>query len=75
MAGVSLALAGVFLLQYGVKQGLLTPAMRVLAALTLALALALAVMVLATAVIDRRFDLPLLLLSAARGCLARATGP
>lgn len=39
VAGVSLALAGVFLVQYGVEQGLLTPAMRVLAALGLGAAL------------------------------------
>lgn len=33
LAGVSLALAGVFLVQYGVEHGLLSPAMRVLAAI------------------------------------------
>ncbi|MDZ7709258.1 MAG: DUF2339 domain-containing protein [Roseovarius sp.] len=42
VAGVSLALAGVFLVQYGVEQGLLTPAMRVLAALALGAALVVA---------------------------------
>jgi uncharacterized membrane protein len=42
VAGVSLALAGVFLVQYGVEQGLLTPAMRVLAALGLGAALVVA---------------------------------
>ena len=33
LAGVSLALAGVFLVQYGVEKGLLSPTMRVLAAI------------------------------------------
>jgi uncharacterized membrane protein len=42
VAGVSLALAGVFLVQYGVERGLLTPAMRVLAALGLGAALVVA---------------------------------
>ena len=42
VAGVSLALAGVFLVQYGVEQGLLTPTMRVLAALGLGAALVVA---------------------------------
>lgn len=35
VAGLSLALSGVFLVQYGVEQGLLTPAARIIAALTL----------------------------------------
>jgi uncharacterized membrane protein len=39
IAAVSLALAGVFLVQYGIEQGLLTPAMRVAGALTLGAAL------------------------------------
>lgn len=42
VAGVSLALAGLFLVQYGVERGLLTPAMRVLAALGLGAALVVA---------------------------------
>jgi len=39
LAGVSLALAGVFLVQYGVENGLLTPKMRVLGAIGLGAAL------------------------------------
>ncbi|MBL1438089.1 MAG: DUF2339 domain-containing protein [Rhodobacteraceae bacterium] len=39
LAGVSLALAGVFLVQYGVENGLLSPRMRVLAAIALGAAL------------------------------------
>jgi uncharacterized membrane protein len=39
VAGVSLALAGVFMVQYGVEQGLLTPFWRVMGALTLGAAL------------------------------------
>ena len=39
LAGVSLALAGVFLVQYGVENGLLTPTMRVLGAIGLGFAL------------------------------------
>ncbi len=39
LAGVSLALAGVFLVQYGVENGLLSPRMRVFAALGLGVAL------------------------------------
>jgi len=39
LAGVSLALAGVFLVQYGVENGLLTPPMRVLGAIGLGFAL------------------------------------
>lgn len=39
VAGVSLALAGVFMVQYGVEQGLLTPVWRVMGALALGAAL------------------------------------
>ncbi len=39
LAGVSLALAGVFLVQYGVENGLLSPRMRVFAAIVLGAAL------------------------------------
>lgn len=39
VAGVSLALAGVFMVQYGVEQGLLTPRARILGALALGAAL------------------------------------
>ncbi|MHA3980071.1 DUF2339 domain-containing protein [Halovulum sp. GXIMD14794] len=39
VAALSLALAGVFLVQYGIETGLLTPAMRVLGAIVLGLAL------------------------------------
>lgn len=39
VAGVSLALAGVFMVQYGVEQGLLTPVWRVIGALVLGAAL------------------------------------
>ncbi len=39
LAGVSLALAGVFLVQYGVENGLLSPTMRVLAAIGFGLVL------------------------------------
>jgi len=39
LAGVSLALAGVFLVQYGVENGLLSPRMRVFAAIALGAAL------------------------------------
>ena len=39
VAGVSLALAGVFMVQYGVEQGLLTPVARVIGALLLGAAL------------------------------------
>ena len=39
LAGVSLALAGVFLVQYGVENGLLSPRMRVFAAIALGFAL------------------------------------
>jgi len=39
LAGVSLALAGVFLVQYGVEKGLLTPQMRVMGAIVFGLAL------------------------------------
>lgn len=39
VAGVSLALAGVFLVQYGVENGLLTPTMRVIGAIALGVAL------------------------------------
>ncbi|MBQ0748559.1 MAG: DUF2339 domain-containing protein, partial [Roseovarius sp.] len=39
VAGVSLALAGVFMVQYGVEQGLLTPFWRVMGALALGAAL------------------------------------
>jgi uncharacterized membrane protein len=39
VAAVSLGLAGVFLVQYGIEQGLLTPAMRVVGALGLGIAL------------------------------------
>ncbi len=39
LAGVSMALAGVFLVQYGVENGLLSPKMRVLAAIGLGAAL------------------------------------
>lgn len=41
VAGVSLALAGVFMVQYGVEQGLLTPRARILGALGLGAALVL----------------------------------
>jgi len=51
VATVSFALAGVFLVQYGIEKGLLTPAMRVLAAMLLGVAL-----IAAGEVVRRRYS-------------------